>query len=163
MAASLAYKAQGRKVVEPEMDVRQLITDIGPIVNAAEISEYAEDTWVVTFDDEVAVVIELDSDRNVLILNASLGAPVSGSELTAYKLLLQAALAWRETGGLRMGLDPDDDDVIQLCDLALAGMTPNDLAVRVMHFAGLARNGRLVMGSLVDPEESPRTFNFIRA
>src|SRR5262249_3408482 len=134
-----------------------------PIVNAADITEYADDTWVVTFDDNVAIGVELDRDRNVLILNASIGTPTSGSELTAYKLLLQVGLAWRETGGVRMTLDPVDDEVIQVADLPRAGLTPTDLSVRLMHFAGLARNGRLARGSLVDNDAPPQFLNFVRA
>lgn len=145
-----------------DAEIRQLIADLGPIVEANEIVEYANDTWVVSFEEGLEVGIEHDPVRGMLVFSADLGVPPSGTESVAHKLLLQVALSWRETGGMRMGLDPLDDSAIQIRELPLDGLTLESFSTSLQDFAQFARNARQVIATLVLEERLPSHLNFIR-
>lgn len=131
-----------------ETVLRQWMAELGPRVEAAEVRAYGDDTWVLAFDDQFAVCIERDPAREALVLTSDLGHPRPGSEAQAYRLLLHVAALWRDYGSLRMGLDADDESVLQIVDIPLAGLELEALQAYVQDFAGLARHGRSALASL---------------
>jgi hypothetical protein len=133
-----------------------VLTEIAESLQEAEVTLLVPGTWLVTIDDELAIAIELDDARDVLVLSADLGLPTPGNELPAYSLLLQASAAWRELGALRMAIDPDDWNALQFEDLPLAGLEPGQAPARVLRFADIARNGRSAIAeSVLRPAQPP--------
>ena len=136
------------------VDLVRLMEQVGPLVDAAELREYEPNRWAIAFDDELGIEIEQDAVSGKVVLYTNLGHVPAGDEAASYKLLLQVAAMWRETGGLRMGLDPTDDSVIQIYDFPLAGVKLDDLVVQLRNFAALAHHAREVLaagtGALAD-------------
>lgn len=139
--------------------------DLGPQVDAVEVRQYEDDYWLVAFDEDFSVEIEHDGDGQKLFLLSELGALASDEELSTCKLLLNLASMWRETGGLRIGLSPVDEKLIQIFEIPVAGLTVEDLAVSILNFADSARHARSLLESgptSVDEKSGPETM-FLRA
>lgn len=130
-----------------EPDLEKLMTDVGPLVEAVEVRQYTPERWAIAFDEDFVVDIEHDTDAGKLVFYADLGQPLPGEENAVYKLLLYVATMWRETGGLRMGLNPVDDSVIQIYDLPLAGLEIADLEIHLRNFAHTALHARTVLAT----------------
>jgi hypothetical protein len=148
-----------------DIDASALIAETGEALGASDIYPLEGDGWLLLFDDESVVSAERDAERGVLVLATDLGHPPEGQELAAYRLLLQATAAWREMGGLRMGLDPLDDAVLQFLDLPLADLQHEALRDAFTHFIDAGRNARRVIAGLgavaAPPADVP--VNFSRA
>ena len=129
------------------VDLATLMEQVGPLIDAAELLEYEPNRWAIAFDDDLGVEVEQDVDLGKVVLYTNLGHAPAGDEAASYRLLLQVAAMWRETGGLRMGLDPTDDSVIQIYDFPLAGVELEDLAVQLRNFAATALHARQVLAA----------------
>ena len=141
-------------MAEDTIDLDKMMADVGPLVQATEIRQFEPERWLVVFEDDFVIGVENDLDAKKLVFTTELGAPPAGEEAAAYKLLLNVAAMWRETGGLRMGLDPKDDTVIQIYDLPLAALELEDLARQLQNFAQTAVHARTVLaGSSVSASE----------
>lgn len=126
-------------------NLEQLMAQVGPLIDAGEVRQYEPNRWAIAFDDDFGVEVEHDVDLNKLVLYTNLGHPPTGDEAASYKLLLHVATMWRETGGLRMGLDPIDDSVVQIYDFPLAGVELEDLEIQIRNFADTALHARKVL------------------
>jgi hypothetical protein len=135
-----------------DIDAAALIADVGAALGAAEIYQLEDDAWLVVFDDDFAVSVERDIDGDSLMLGTDLGLPAAGQELVAYKMLLAANAAWRETGGLRLGLDPLDDAVLLFQHVRLAELEREAAREALEGFVGAARNGREFIAALGDEQ-----------
>ena len=127
------------------IELEKLMTDVGPLVEAVEVRQYTPERWAIAFDEDFVVDIEHDTDAGKLVFYADLGQPLPGEENAVYKLLLYVATMWRETGGLRMGLNPGDDRVTQVYDFPLAGLEIEDLEIHLRNFAHSALHARKVL------------------
>ena len=139
------------------VNLDKLMEEVGPLIEAGEVRQYEPNRWAIAFDDDFGVEVEHDVDLNKLVLYTNLGHPPAGDEAASYKLLLHVAAMWRETGGLRMGLDPVDDSVVQIYDFPLAGVELEDLEVQIRNFADTALHARKVLagaGSTAQEGES---------
>ena len=126
-------------------NLENLMAEVGPLIDAGEVRQYEPTRWAIAFDDDFGVEVEHDVDLNKLVLYTNLGHAPTGDEAASYKLLLHVATMWRETGGLRMGLDPVDDTVVQIYDFPLAGVELEDLEVQIRNFADTALHARKVL------------------
>jgi hypothetical protein len=127
------------------IELEKLMADVGPLVEAVEVRQYTPERWAIAFDEDFVVDIEHDTDAGKLVFYADLGQPLPGEENAVYKLLLYVATMWRETGGLRMGLNPGDDSVTQVYDFPLAGLEIEDLEIHLRNFAHSALHARKVL------------------
>lgn len=150
--------------VPTDFDLGLWVAGLGPRLGAAQVSEFEGATWLLLFEGEQALAIEHDPDRALLVLTAVLGKPPPGGEAAAYRLLLEVSALWRQTAGLRMAIDPDEGDVIQLCDFSLSGMDIDRLESSVRRFielAGVVRQQLQVLGT-DDEIEAMRPSEFVR-
>lgn len=123
------------------------LTELGPLLPAAEIRQAAPDQWFIVYDEFLIIDVELLPDAAKLVLSADLGHPLVGEENATYTLLLQVNALWRETGGLRMALDAGDGELTQVYDIALADLDRDGLELRVQNFAAAARGWREVIAT----------------
>ncbi|MEM7021242.1 MAG: type III secretion system chaperone [Pseudomonadota bacterium] len=106
---------------------RQLLTDVAELVPISEIREYADGpAWTLAVDEETAVFVEWVGNRRAVVVYSEIGALME-DRATAMEHLLYYNGAWRETGGLRFALDPDDT-VTLAYDLPLEGIDPEVMA-----------------------------------
>lgn len=136
---------------------RQLLSELASLVDANELREH-EGAWLLCFEDELVVMFEPDAFRPVLVLTAELGFPRPGCEAKVHRQLLQVAARWQAMQGIHMGLDPDDDCVLQIAEVAVTNLSLETLTQRVQGFVDTARHCRHVLASLEDSAQSSPTF-----
>ena len=141
-------------------DPAALLAELGPLIEAAEIHAHGDDTWLVYLDEDFALLVERDDERQVLVLTTELGLAQPGHELQVYRQLLQVACRWREVGGTRMGLEPEDDTIVQLTQAPLAGLGLQGLRGLVERFVSQARHGRAVLAAVQG--DGPPAGDFVR-
>ncbi len=133
-------------------DLNQLITDLGPLLEALEIQTDEAGRWLVALDEELIILMEQDVDTGKLVLSVEVGRPPTGLELDAYKMLLQVNASWRDTGGLRFGLEPEGDMVTQILDVSLAGLDLEGLRLVTAQFAATALDARTLLAEMAQGE-----------
>lgn len=147
-----------------DQGLRQLLAEVGPFVRAQMVSEWSEGFWVVSLDDDLPVLIEQDLDRGVLVISAEVGQAPQGSEALAYRQLLEFSTWWRETGGMRMGLDPLDQTVLASAEVAHAGLDARLLAERILAFAQQILAAKASLWSVGQPPRAVAAADaFVRA
>ena len=127
------------------LDIAELIERTAPLTGAVEVREYSDTSWVFALEGDLLVSVDHDEARDILVLTANVGRPPSGGEAEAYALLLQVATMWRDTGGLRMGLDRPDGFVTQIYDLPKADLEPERLASSIARFAEIAGTWQVIL------------------
>jgi hypothetical protein len=111
--------------------VRLTMQEVGPRDDRIlQVLQTGDESWAVRFE-EVDVLIELDPETRRLMFSCELGLVPEERREEVYQLLLTYSLLWRETGGLRMALDADNQ-AIQLVDLHCSSLTTELLAI-VLH------------------------------
>jgi len=140
------------------------LTQLGPLLPAAEIRQVTPHQWTILWDEFIAIDVEHLPDESKLVLSAELGRALTGEEAATYQLLLQVNALWRETGGLRMALDAGDGELTQLYDLALGGLDRDGLENRVRNFEAAARGWREVIATkaVVSDDDAPPPHHFTR-
>lgn len=128
--------------------------EAGPRLRAEEVRRCGDHLWVIAFDEAFLVEAELVIDRDVLVLGIGLGKPLPGEQPTIHELLLKANTLWRETGGLRFGLEAADDadagEVRQIFEIGLAGLDLEGLCLRIENFADTAQGWRDLVASKME-------------
>ncbi|TFZ01370.1 type III secretion system chaperone [Ramlibacter rhizophilus] len=136
---------------------RQMLSELAPLVDAVELREQ-EGAFLLCFEDELIVLIESDAYRDCLVLTAELGFPRVGSEAAVHKQLLQVAARWQDMLGVHMGLDPEDDCVLQIAEVAMTNLSLEVLTERVETFVATARHCRQVLAEQEDSSRGLQTF-----
>ena len=135
----------------------ELLTQVAPLLDACELGEN-DGAWLLCFEDGFVVMVEMDAYREFLVLTAELGVPPAGCEALVYKQLLQVAARWQDMQGIRMGLDPEDDCVLQIADVPLPNLSVETLKERLESFVATARYCRQVLAAQEDSSRSSQTF-----
>lgn len=120
----------------------ELMIQVGPLVHAEEVRQFSEKEWGVAFDEKNIIEIEYDEDYGKLVLHSNIGKIDPNEELEVYRLLLFFAYDWKETGGLRMGLSPVDENVHQIFDLPVVGLDLDRLITTLTNFSDAAKHSR---------------------
>ena len=135
----------------------ELLRQVAPLLDACELGEN-DGAWLLCFEDGFVVMVEMDAYREFLVLTAELGVPAAGCEALVYKQLLQVAARWQDMQGIRMGLDPEDDCVLQIADVPLPNLSVETLKERLESFVATARYCRQVLAAQEDSSRSSQTF-----
>ncbi|NJN47321.1 MAG: type III secretion system chaperone [Candidatus Competibacteraceae bacterium] len=107
---------------------REILLETVPLLEGAQALLRQDDaSWIMALDDEVTVEMHVDERLHKLVMCMSLGAVKDEQRTATYQVLLVANGLWRETGGLRFGLDAPDGEIEQCLDLNL-----NDIAVQYL-------------------------------
>ena len=96
-------------------DISQMLGEIGPELEVEEIAAFEEEqSWMIAIDDETSLALSIDYDApsGKLVLVGNLGPPPDDQLLGTYEYLLAYNLAWSQTGGVRMALDPTLNEVV---------------------------------------------------
>lgn len=128
--------------------VSELIASIGPLVDdIMMIEQLEEDRWLLVFDEESALEIECDPVANKLVFTSILCPVVEENRTEIYQALLNFNFLWRETGGVRMALDGDQQNVAMLFDLFHPDLDSASLAAVVANLRDAALNWREALQS----------------
>ena len=115
--------------------VRALMSEIGPIMEFSSVLKVEdEDRWVLNLDGANVIVAEYFAEDDRLFLTSDAGVPPPEARLACYELLLAYNSMWRDSGGMRMALDREDGSVLQICDVAGAGLNGEALRLVLENF-----------------------------
>jgi hypothetical protein len=101
---------------EAEMDlykyVDSLLQMIGKSLDLPGLSLDTNGHCVLLFDDKVVLNMELDSEKELLIIYSYLGeVPFEGREII-FEALLESNLFWKDTQGATIGIDKQTQTVV---------------------------------------------------
>jgi hypothetical protein len=126
--------------------VHDLMSGIGPLLELLEVTEFDEENvWTLVVDEETVVFADYQDEGERLVLSTEVGAPPPGDRKGLYELLLTYNNQWGETGGVRLALDAPDGSVVQIYDLALAGLDLPKLQAVIGNFVDVARAWREIV------------------
>lgn len=125
--------------------LHRLMAEIGPLLELQEVTEFeAEDLWTLVVDADTVLFLDYQATPERLVLSAEAGVPAeAGREF--YATLLQYNNQWAETGGVRLALDGPEGGVVQIVDLALAGLDLSQLQTTLMGFLATLRAWREIV------------------
>ena len=114
---------------------QQLIEELGPASEElAEVLQHGESAWSVIFEDDKSVDLDFMEDQNKLVLSMELGAPPEDRRASTYEFILLYNFSWKESGGIKMGLDAPEGNVVMMFELNTAGLELQTLQNVLMSF-----------------------------
>jgi hypothetical protein len=120
--------------MSPQELVHQLMCDIGPAVNAHQVTGSADEGfWQIVFDEDTAFDIQYDATVERIVLSSRVAALQTARRLQVCELLLRVNFGWRETGGVRMALHATSDDVVMMFELPVASLHVSQLSIATEH------------------------------
>jgi hypothetical protein len=115
--------------------VRSLLTDIGPAMDLAGVSEMADGgPWALGDQDGTVIHVEHMAEDDRLWLSADVGTPRAEDRLRLYELILLYNAQWQQTGGVRIALDSPDGRIVQAYDVAASGLDVTRLRTLLGNF-----------------------------
>lgn len=129
--------------------VHDLMAQIGPVLDLAQVTEFAaDDAWTLVFDDGQRVYAEFDDAGQRLVLTAEVSAVEEHTRARACEALLRWNYLWGSHGGVRAALDGAPGKVVLLLDLPLSGLELPQLCGVVRALGETADRWRDAFGSL---------------
>jgi hypothetical protein len=127
--------------------------EIGPAVEAQQVVANAErDAWQVAFDPDTVFDVEYDAGFERVVFSARVAPVQPASRLALLEHLLRVNFAWRDTGGVRMALDPASNDVVMMFEMPAASLYLARLSMVLGNLAFMHRVWRQVVA---DPYGTP--------
>ena len=140
--------------MELKTQIRQLMTELGPVLDLAAVAEYEDgNAWSLALDEETEVWIDYDEANGRLILTTEVGAPTEENPYKLYETLLVYNNQWQQTGGVRMALDAPGGAVIQSFELGTEGLDIGKLARVVQNFVDVRQGWREAVTGAPDAQE----------
>ena len=134
--------------------VQQLMIEIGPQLDLAEVTEFTEEqSWVLVVDDDTLVSIGYDDRYGKLVFTSEVAVPPGESRFPMYERLLVFNNQWPSTGGLRFALDTPAGTALLLFDLPLVDIDLPKLADCVSSYLEQLEIWRLFIAEGVQTEE----------
>ena len=135
-----------------------LMSEVGPVLDPLEVAALPEQkSWAVAMEEDLAVLVQFDEQKNSLFLTGDVGAPPAGDRTALYEILLQMNHHWESTGGLRMAIDGPGGEVTQVFEIPADGLDAGRLAGILSAFAVAAKAWRGIVerpasaqGSMLD-------------
>ena len=131
------------------------MTEIGPLVPLQTVTEYDEGpSWAVTVDEDTILLLDWLGDARKVVLYADIGGLPEDGRVPMLERALRYNAAWRETGGLRLSLDPDGMLTL-LIDLPLAGIDDVWLIDVLRNFSDAVRGWWEILDADFEAAERP--------
>jgi len=115
--------------------ISALIEASGPAIEeVVEVQEIEKGSWRFAFDEATAVYVDHVEEQEKLVLSADLGAPPDESRGATHAFLLYYNFIWRETGGVRMGLNSSNGHIVMIYDLHAGALDVDSFANALLAF-----------------------------
>jgi hypothetical protein len=133
--------------------VHELMTEIGPALELAEVREFEQDNlWTLVDRDGTVLFVDYEPDDQRLWISADVCVP-SGNRSKLYDLMLQYNARWQQTGGVRLALDGPEGGVVQAYDLPVSGLDLQRLQNVIRNFRDTLEEWRkIVARGVATPE-----------
>jgi hypothetical protein len=123
-----------------------LMSEVGPVLAPLAIDAIvAEQSWGISMEDNLTVIVQFDENKNCLVLTSELGLPPAGDRTALYELLLQVNYHWDTTGGNRMALNGPDGEVVQMFEISTDGLDAIRLSAILYSFADASKAWREII------------------
>lgn len=107
--------------------VHEVMSQIGPILDLAEVNESTEiPVWTLVWDDGTLVLAEYDEETRRITLSADVGAVPETGFMEFASMLLQYNGLRQQTGGISMGTT--EGRVLQMYDMSVTDLEVTALA-----------------------------------
>jgi hypothetical protein len=133
--------------------VRTLMTDIGPAMDLADVSEAADGgPWALGDQDGTVIYVENIPEEDRLWLSADVGAPRAEERTRLYELILLYNAQWRQKGGVRIVLDAPEGRIVQAFDVVASGLDVPRLRTLLVNFRRTLDGWRKIVAGEPAPE-----------
>jgi hypothetical protein len=133
--------------------VRVLMTEIGPAMDLAEVTQLSDaGPWVLGDEDGSVTFVEHMPEEDRLWLSADIGVPRAEDRPRLYELMLLYNAQWQQTGGVRIALDAPEGRVVQAYDLPASGLDLTRLRVILGNFRLTLDGWRRIVAGERSPE-----------
>ena len=130
-----------------------MLGEAGPAAGAQQINVNGDlSYWQVVFDSQTVFEVEFDPVLDRLVMTSHIANLRSVRRQQMCELLLQMNYAWRETGGVRMALDPRTDSVVMMFEMPIASLQAQQLRAS---FANLLVKHRSWRQIVIDSAPAP--------
>lgn len=129
-------------------EISQMLIDLTAILEIDEAESYDEElSWAIAFDGDPAVELALDYDEETgkLFMTSLVGSAPREKVLETYRYLLEYNQFWADTGGARMALDSESEEVLLIGDCVLADLTVETLGATIAAFLVIHRTQQLIL------------------
>lgn len=128
--------------------IHALMTEIGPSLELAEVTEFDQDNlWVLVLRDDVVLFVDYVPEDQRLWLSAEVGVPSPADRFHLYELMLQYNARWQETGGVRLVLDGPEGGVVQAYDMPTVGLGLHHLQNVIRNFSDMLEGWRKIVAT----------------
>jgi len=123
--------------------IHDLIAQIGPILDLAQVTVFPEDScWRAVFDAATWIDVEYEAAGDRLVLTGTVGPVEESARQRSYEALLRYTYIWTEHGGVRAALDGTPGNVVLMVELPAAGVDLPRLCQVLQNFRGVVGGWR---------------------
>ncbi|MGV3662259.1 MAG: type III secretion system chaperone [Prosthecobacter sp.] len=116
--------------------MQRLIEELGPATDEVlEVQQHGDTSWALVIDDTTAFYLDFVADRQVLILSTDLGTPEEDSRDSAYQIALLSNFNWSQSGGIKLGLEAPDGNLVLMFEVNAASLDLTTLQQALGFFA----------------------------
>lgn len=116
-----------------------LMAQVGPLLDPLAIDAFVEDrVWGIALEEDQLVFVKFNEKKNCLVFSIDLGQPPAGDRSLLYEILLQINFHWDATGGVRMGVNAPDGEVVQAFEIGADELDAARLSETLSSFAEVA-------------------------
>jgi hypothetical protein len=127
----------------PQELIHQVMCDVGPALKAEQVTAGPDaGFWQIALDPETVFDVEHDASLERVVFSSRLAKLRPDRRLEVCELLLQVNFGWRETGGVRMALDPRADNVVMMFEMPVAAFHLAQLCTVLTSLADMHRAWR---------------------
>jgi len=118
--------------------IHDLMVEVGPLLEALEISEYAEaKTWTILLEDFL-LILESDEDNGILHISTILAAPAPEARQETYRKVLYYSGQQQAEDNYRVGLVEKDGDLALIKTEYTNNLDKNKLYTTLKNFVSEA-------------------------
>jgi hypothetical protein len=115
--------------------ITALMAEIGRTMDLARVLAYEEaGTWELDFDERTTLLVDLTAPHDMLVISGTVAKPHPERAADYHRLLLEYNHQWRETGGLRMALEPTEGEAVLLYEMPAEPLETGRLATVLGNF-----------------------------
>ncbi|SDG76746.1 type III secretion system chaperone [Propionivibrio dicarboxylicus] len=137
-----------------QQTLRDLMTEIGPLLDLAQITEFSEDaSWHLVFDTDIHMDIEYDPKGERLMITGDLSELPQERENTCVALLRYNYL-WTEHGGVRAALDGVPGRLVLMLEMPVARLEISRLCAALRNLRTVIETWRAILSGKTSAREA---------
>ncbi len=136
--------------------IQLIIEELGPATEEVlEVQQHEEAAWTVVLDEATAVGLDFMADQEKLVLSMELGAVPEDRKTASYEFMLLYNFNWPQSGGIKLGLDAPEGNVVLMFELNVSQLELPELQHILASFVEKARAWRELVAIGLGDEAPP--------